>query len=652
MRKIYSEGTANYPRLKTDKFFADYSNTYKYTGCADEALTFAERSQLLDAEMWQRFVYQFRSDADSADAAWRGEYWGKMMRGACFVYSYTQSEELYTVLTETVNDMLASADGLGRISTYSVAAEFDGWDMWCRKYVLLGMQYFLEICKDSEFKNKVISSMKTQVDYIMTKIGPAEEGKKPITSATRHWRGLNSSSILEPVVRLYSLTGEKRYLEFAEYIVDCGATDVVNVFKLAYEDELMPYQYAVTKAYEMTSCFEGLLEFHRITGTEWHKTAVINFANRILENDFTVIGCCGCTSEYFDHSTVRQANTTNEEIMQETCVTVTLMKFMYQLNLLTGDAKYADAFEISFYNAFLGSQNTENSIGRCALYERYPDIEKIPLPYDSYAPLTRGTRGNAIGGSCLMSDGHYYGCCACIASLGAGLVPKMHVLSTDDGFAMNMFINGTVSTFAPDGTGVTFVTETEYPRLSTVRITVEPERSCDFEIKIRVPDWSTQTAIRVNGEKIDARRGYNGISRTWKRGDVIELEFDMRTHAIYPIPYGSQILINKPIWGYNYMVTTFDKEDPRAKNHIALMRGPIMLAQDNRLGFDMTCPANIAIDENGFADVSLSDAAPYKNIVCATVKTKDGGYITLTDYSSAGKLYTPENTIAVWIFNS
>ena len=178
------------------------------------------------------------------------------------------------------------------------------------------MEYYLEICTDEDFKNEIIKSMCKQVDYIISKIG-SEEGKIEITTATRHWRGLNSSSLLEPIVRLYNLTKENKYFEFAKYIVDCGGTDVENIFELAYENKLYPYQYPVTKAYEMTSCFEGLLEFYKITGKEKYKTAIINFADKILESDFTVIGCCGCTHELFDHSTVRQANTTNEEIMQE-----------------------------------------------------------------------------------------------------------------------------------------------------------------------------------------------------------------------------------------------------------------------------------------------------------------------------------------------
>ena len=351
----YKKLTANYPRNNTDKFF-DILTERKYEGCLDKCLKLITDMQLRDADMWRLFVEQFRTDADIADAGWRGEFWGKMMRGACFVYSYSKDKELYNVLKATVKDMVDSQDALGRVSTYSVEKEFDGWDLWSRKYVLLGMQYFVEICDDEEFNAMVIDCMKNQVDYLISKIGWPNEGKKLITKLTRHWRGLNSSSILEPIVRLYSLTGENKYLDFAGYIVSCGGMDIENVFELAYKNELRPYQYPVTKAYEMTSCFVGLLEYYRINKNPKHLQAVINFANGILEYDFTVIGSAGCTHELFDHSTVRQANPDRgDPRAQETCVTVTLMQFFYQLNLITGDPRYMDAFERSLYNNILSA---------------------------------------------------------------------------------------------------------------------------------------------------------------------------------------------------------------------------------------------------------------------------------------------------------
>ena len=647
MRKLYSENTANSPRLKTDVFFADYNNKFQYTGFMDSFFKYIEGFQLTDAKLWRRFVQQFREDADY-DAGWRGEFWGKMMRGASFVYSYTQNPELYNVLTQTVIDMIDSADDKGRISSYAVNHEFDGWDMWSRKYVLLGLQYFLEICTDEELKDKIVDSMCLQLDYIISKIGD-EEGKLSITLATRHWRGLNSSSILEPVVRLYAITGKKEYLDFAKYIVDMGGTDVVNIFKLAYENDFMPYQYTITKAYEMTSCFEGLLEYYRITGEEWQKTALVNFANRVLESDFTVIGCSGCTHELFDHSGVRQANTTNGEKMQETCVTVTLMKFFYQMHLLTGDCTYVDAFETSLYNAYLGSINTEKVIEPMIIRE-HPEWNIEALPFDSYSPLTAGTRGNGVGGLKEMSDNHYYGCCACIGSAGLGLAPKMQLLTTKTGFALNLFIDGKISSLTPSAGNVVFNINTQYPKCGKIDVNISLDNDETFEILVRNPSWSKTTKLSVNGENVKENHGYISLDRQWKNGDVISIELDMRTEAIYPVSYGTDILMNEVIWGHNYMIQTFDKEDPLAKNHIALRRGPVMFAQENRLGYSVDEPVEIKVNEDGFVDVVLEDnIAPYPAIIEAKVPLKDGTYMNVTDYSSAGKLWTEESKMAVWM---
>ena len=61
------------------------------------------------------------------------------------MYSYTRNPKLYEVMAKTVNDLMDTADEYGRISTYAINHEFEAWDIWCRKYVLLGMEYFLEI---------------------------------------------------------------------------------------------------------------------------------------------------------------------------------------------------------------------------------------------------------------------------------------------------------------------------------------------------------------------------------------------------------------------------------------------------------------------------------------------------------------------------
>ena len=81
-------------RLNTDTLFALPHGSVSLKGELDDAIRFIEDYQLLDAPLWVKFVNQFRETvpkADDHDNGWRGEYWGKMMRGACITYQYTQN---------------------------------------------------------------------------------------------------------------------------------------------------------------------------------------------------------------------------------------------------------------------------------------------------------------------------------------------------------------------------------------------------------------------------------------------------------------------------------------------------------------------------------------------------------------------------------
>lgn len=99
----------------------------------------------------------------------------------------------------------------------------------------------------------------------------------------------------------------------------------------------------------MMSCFEGLLEYYYATDEEWCKTAVINFANALIKTEISIIGCSGITHELFDYTAARQT-VRQEDVLQETCVTVTWMKFCSRVLELTGESKFADCMEQSFYN--------------------------------------------------------------------------------------------------------------------------------------------------------------------------------------------------------------------------------------------------------------------------------------------------------------
>ena len=121
-------------------------NTVKlrFNGIANWSVRFLEEHQLNNPAQWRKFVNVYRSQPDSENAGWRGEYWGKMMLGGALIFAYSNSQMLYDVLTETVEDMLTVAEDDGRVSTYKHCAELDAWDLWCRKYVLLAWNIILK----------------------------------------------------------------------------------------------------------------------------------------------------------------------------------------------------------------------------------------------------------------------------------------------------------------------------------------------------------------------------------------------------------------------------------------------------------------------------------------------------------------------------
>ncbi len=621
---------------------------HDYTGCVGQAVHLIRQAQLLNRSLWRRFVQQFREQDADSDNGWRGEYWGKMMMGACFLCQMTEDDALYAVLEETVRDMLSVQDEHGRIATYATGHELHGWDLWCRKYVMLGMEYFLEFCQDSALSGAIIESLCKQMDAILEKAGP---GKTPICEASDLYRGLNSSSILEPVVLLYRLTKKTAYLDLARHIVSCGGTSICDLYTLALQDDFYPYQYPVTKAYEMISCFEGLIELWRATGDEACKKSALQFTDKLLESDFTIIGSCGCTHEFLDHSTVRQANEGIGPLMQETCVTVSVMKLLWQATRLTGDMRYIDAFERSFYNAYLGSINT-NKIIPDEFRQEHPDLALEALPFDSYSPLTSGYRGRGVGGFQVMSDGHYYGCCACIGATGCGLFSKLQLLETDGGFVLSLYEAGTALARTPQGQNLRFVTKTDYPSSPHVALTVYLPREEHFRLILRIPSWSVQTEAALNGTPQSITSSALVLDRVWKNGDCITLDFDFHVRFEMPVSYGHDILMTNVQWEKDYVVPVFDREPLDAQYHIAFMRGPLTLAAQQSLSWTPGQPVRPLISKDGSVAVRIPTAEAQScnpHLAEIHLLQQDVPPMVLMDYASAGKQWGSSDYIAAWL---
>ena len=566
----------------------------KYNNQISKMISFVMENQILDRQMWKRFVDVFRDKADDEDKYWRGEYFGKAMRGACLVYQFNKSKEIYEVLRDAVIDLLSTQDELGRFSTYTVENEFQSWDIWCRKYVLVGLLHFYDICNDPILKENVLNAASKHVDYLIERIGD-KPGQMRITETSTWWLGVNSSSILEPVTDLYKKTNNKKYLDFASYIVKEGGILDGNLLDEVKKYRHRPNEYPERKAYETMSFFEGIFEYSKIVNDEELKNISIQFFEDVNKYEISIIGNAGTSEECFSDTVINQL-TKQEKFMQETCVVVTWMRILAKLFLDTGDIKYYERFIKAGLNSFYGSINYNFQKG----WAYFAKKELEPLPFDSYSPLLYDRRGISTGGHNFFKDGTSYGCCACIGGASAGLLANLSVTEDDKYLYINEYFNGEITNdhYHIEISG-------DYFELGKVKLKIQSDK----EIKIRIPEWSKKTLL--NGKEIN-ETGYYLLKD--KNIDInISFDLDINVHHL--------------------------------KDYVALTYGDITL------GFDNETNPNIDFQSIEYSKINNIHISSNKlgDFVTLT-STFNNQELIIKDYASCGKHWEDRSLIlTAWI---
>ena len=550
---------------------------------------------------YHEFVNFFRSQAAPQFAL--GEMWGKAVRSGCMFYRYTKDPELKTILDKTVQDLLSTQNENGSISCTPVDQQPGGvnGDLWERKYVMLGLEeYYQWVNPDST----VLNALKKHADCIIDQIGHAP--KTEIVDLG--WSATNigyepchieSSTLLEPFMRLYNWTGEQRYLDFARYIVESGGTKHFDLIQQAY-DNTDPYLMSghYPKAYEMMSMFEGVVEYYRVTGDERCRQAFMNLFNNIRKKEITIIGNAGADQPFHPNvageawgNTAYEQTNPNITRMMETCVGVTWMKFCSQIMRLTGDPAPADEIEKYVYNGLLGAMK--------------PTGDGF-----SYVNLLNGNKVVNYGWGWHFDD-FYVTCCNLNGPMGLAYIPYVAVMTSEEGPIVNLYNAGEVN-MNTRTQPLQLTIDTDFPLTGHVVINVNPEKAENFTMKLRIPSWSQNTALSVNGEKVEATPGtYAELNRKWNPGDRIEIDFDM-TCRVINAPLGS---------------------NRAGDNFQAVVRGPIVLARDENIDPNFDQPVAIQADENGVVAITPVQPTLPSTKMEFLVPTSEGD-IHMVDYAS------------------
>jgi DUF1680 family protein len=526
-----------------------------------------------------------------------GEMWGKAVRSTALFYRYTGDPKLKEILQATVADLLSTRRENGSISCSPIDKQPDGpnGDLWERKYVLLGLDDYYQWVEQDP---KVLQAMIDAADATIDQVGPAPKAR--IVDLGWSTTRVESSTILEPIMRLYKRTGYTRYLEFARYIVEVeGGGKNHNLINEVLSG-LDPVEVGgiYPKAYETLSFFEGLSEYYRVTGNERWRQACLTLFQKVMEKEITIIGNGGgdlpyhpnVMGEAWDNTALEQTNP-NIQRMMETCAGVTWLKYCSHILRLTADPAAMDLIELYAYNGLVGAMKPEGD-------------------GFSYVNLLNGVKTEPRGWGTTVAN-VYVTCCNLNGPTGLGYLPLLAVMSDVQGPVVNLYNSGVVDLAAGAAGKARLTIQTNYPLEGAVRIKVAPSAPRNFTVKLRIPAWSQATTLKVNGKKMVARAGsYVSIERRWAAGDVIDLGLDMRCRV----------------------VRAKSGSTAGSDQFQALVRGPIVLARDENIDPQFNQPVDI-VSSGGFVEVKAHKPTQPDANMQFEVPTR-GGAIQVVDYAS------------------
>ena len=398
---------------------------------------------------------------------------------------------------------------------------------------------------------------------------------------------------------LYRYTDNPKYLAFCRYILRAyeqpdGPRIISQLEK--YGDVT---KVGDAKAYEMLSCFLGILKYYKLTGEEKY-LRILEMAWRDITTHRLYITGTASDHEIFVSTGVLKA--TNNDKMGEGCVTVTWIQFNLSLLQITGEARYAEELERSVYNHLLAAENPQSG---CVSY--YTALQGVK-PY-------RCDQG--------------YSCCLSSVPRGISLIPEMAGGTINGIFSVLLYENGVASTTirGSDGEEVSLVVRsgTRFPAEGVVNFEIEPSKTAEFTINFRVPEWAEKFRVIVGSNSYVGRKGeLLAIRREWKPGDRAKVTFEMPVEVL---PGG----ISYP-------------------NAVAIKRGPQVLAIDKGLnsGIDSLGRVNYSGSLRlTDADAALPGDWDWKEAFYLDANVNGGRRtVLMVPYAEAGQ---KSGEVAVWI---
>ena len=329
------------------------------------------------------------------------------------------------------------------------------------------------------------------------------------------------------LAKLYLVTGNQKYLDQAKFFLDKrGYTTRTDEYSQAHKP-VIEQDEAVGHAVRAAYMYSGMADVAALTGDKSYINAIDKIWDNIVSKKLYITGGIGATGagEAFG----KNYELPNMSAYCETCAAIGNVYMNYRLFLLHGESKYYDVLERSLYNGLISGVSLD---GGGFFY---------PNPLES---IGQHQRQPWFGCACCPSN-----ICRFIPSL-----PGYIYAVKDNDVYVNLFMSNT-SDLKVAGKKVSLTQTTNYPWDGDVKVEIAKAANQKFNLKLRIPGWVKNQvtpsdlytysdgkrlsySVKVNGQEVksELKNGYFSIDRQWKKGDRVEIHFDMEPRTVKANP--------------------------------------------------------------------------------------------------------------------
>jgi hypothetical protein len=453
---------------------------------------------------------------------------GKWIEAASYALAHRRNTDIEAKIEAAIDDLEKAQAPDGYLNCWYLGREpdkrwtnlRDNHEMYNAGHLLEGAVAYFQVTGRRRF----LDIMERYLEHIYANFGTGP-GQR---------RGYDGHEEIElALMKLYYLTGAKKHLDFAAYLINERGRQPPHYFDVERErreggDSRQPYVFA---NYEYSQSHKPVREQDKVVGhavrAMYLYTAMADLAaelddaglkhacevlwDDVMETKMYVTAGLGpsAQNEGFTHD----FDLPNQTAYAETCASVALIFWAQRMLHLDLDGKYADILELAMFNGALSGLSRD---GEHYFYAN---------PLESDGTPTRW-------------DWHTCPCCTMNVSRLVASVGGYFLSTAADGVAFHLY-GGIDTEVEIAGTMVGLREISTYPWSGDIRIEVEPVVPTTFDLKLRIPGWSRGARVAVNGVSVDIAEAVNGyltIHRDWFAGDVVTLDLPMPPVRLYAHP--------------------------------------------------------------------------------------------------------------------